>query len=96
MDGSSFTADINNISGGEKTGNHPEFGAFFMNLKNKYALPEHLKDDDGLPRSQKERLLMIKRRVEEGFYDSKRVKLAVAEAFLDPPFMRRAGDQAHP
>ena len=72
------------------------FRGFRMNLKKKYALPEHLKDKKGLPRSQEERLLMIKRRVEDGFYESQQVKLAVADAFLDPPYFRRAGDQAYP
>jgi hypothetical protein len=60
------------------------------------ALPEHLQDGEGLPRSQSERLLVIRRRVREGFYDSRRVVMAVADAFLDPPMARRAGDQAYP
>ena len=67
-----------------------------MNLKKKYDLPKHLENDSGLPRSQAERLLMIKRRVEDGYYESERVKQAVAEAFLDPSNLRRAGDQAYP
>lgn len=60
------------------------------------SLPQHLKDEGGLPRSHQERLLWIKRRVEEGFYDKASVLKVVAEAFLDPPEKRRAGDQAVP
>lgn len=66
-----------------------------MNFKD-YPLPEHLKDGEGLPRNHQERLLWIKRRVEEGYYDDVRILKAVAEAFLDPPVNRRAGDQAVP
>lgn len=66
-----------------------------MNLKD-YSLPQHLKDQEGLPRNHQERLLWIKRRVEEGFYDKAKILKAVAEAFLDPPEKRRAGDQAVP
>lgn len=67
-----------------------------MDLRNDHAVPDHLRDGRGLPRSQEERLLLIRRRVEVGYYDSDRVKLAVAEAFLDPPLLRRAGEQAYP
>ena len=66
-----------------------------MNFKD-YSLPEHLKDEEGLPRSHQERLMWIKRRVEEGFYNKAKILKAVAEAFLDPPEKRRAGDQAVP
>lgn len=66
-----------------------------MNLRD-YSLPQHLKEEEGLPRSHQERLLWIKRRVEEGFYDKATILKAVAEAFLDPPDKRRAGDQAVP
>lgn len=66
-----------------------------MNFKD-YPLPEHLQDEEGLPRSHQERLLWIKRRVEEGFYNKAKVLKAVAEAFLDPSEKRRAGDQAVP
>jgi hypothetical protein len=66
-----------------------------MNFK-EYTLPHHLKDQEGLPRNHQERLLWIKRRVEEGFYDKASILKAVAEAFLDPPEKRRAGDQAVP
>ena len=67
-----------------------------MNFKNEYTLPTHLSEGGGLPRSQEERLLWIKLRVENGYYESDRIIEAVAEAFLDPPTMRRAGDQAVP
>lgn len=67
-----------------------------MNFKNQYYLPSHLSEEGGLPRSQEERLLWIKQRVEGGYYESDRIREAVAEAFLDPPTMRRAGDQAVP
>ena len=63
-----------------------------MKFKKKYILPEHLYGAGGLPRSQEERLLWIRQRVEQGYYDSERIKKAVAEAFLDPPSNRRAGD----
>ena len=73
-----------------------KIGPVFMNFKKRYVLPEHLRDGTGLPRSKRERLLVIKRRIEEGYYETERVKLAVAEAFLDPPSFCRAGDQAYP
>ena len=65
-----------------------------MNFKKDYEIPEHLREGGGLPRSPDERLLWIRQRVEDGYYESKRVKKAVAEAFLDPPNYRRAGDQS--
>jgi hypothetical protein len=40
--------------------------------------------------------LWIKMRVENGYYESDRIKEAVADAFLDPPTVRRAGGQAVP
>jgi len=66
---------------------------FWMNFKHEYALPDHLQHDDGLPRSRRERLLWIKCKVEEGYYDTDRVRLAVAEAFLEPNELRRAGER---
>ena len=65
-----------------------------MKFKKKNSLPEHLQSAQGLPRSHEERLLWIKRRVEEGYYDGENIIKAVAEAFLDPPDYRRAGEQA--
>ena len=65
-----------------------------MNFKQKNSLPDHLQDGEGLPRSHQERLMWIRRRVEEGFYESDTVIKAVADAFLDPPDYRRAGEQA--
>ena len=67
-----------------------------MKFKNEYTLPSHLKEEGGLPRSQEERLLWIKQRVKAGYYESDKIKQAVAEAFLEPPTVRRAGDQAVP
>jgi hypothetical protein len=67
-----------------------------MNFKNKYTLPDHLEDGSGLPRNNDERLLWIKSRVEQGYYDTERVLKAVVDAFMDPPEVRRAGDQAVP
>lgn len=64
-----------------------------MNFKNEYTEPEHMQDRQALPRSRAERLLWIRRKVEEGYYEERRVLKAVAEAFLDPPQERRAGDQ---
>ena len=69
---------------------------YYMNFKNRYTLPDHLEDGKGLPRSNEERLLWIRSRVEQGYYDTERVMKAVADAFMDPPDVRRAGDQAYP
>ena len=66
-----------------------------MNPK-EHSLPQHLKEEGGLPRSHQERLLWIRRRVEEGYYGKASILKAVAEAFLDPPEKKRAGDQAVP
>ena len=41
-----------------------------MKFKNEYNLPSHLSEEGGLPRSQDERLLWIKQRVEAGYYES--------------------------
>ena len=65
-----------------------------MNFKKKNTLPVHLQESWGLPRSHEERLLWIRQRVEEGYYDGEKIKRAVADAFMDPPDFRRAGDQA--
>ena len=65
-----------------------------MNFKKKISLPAHLQDAQGLPRSHEERILWIKRRVAEGYYDGENILKAVAEAFLEPSEFRRAGDQA--
>ena len=64
-----------------------------MNFKKEFPLPEHLQDDEGLPRNREERLLWIKRKVEDGYYDSDEVIKAVADAFLEPTEARRAGDR---
>ena len=65
-----------------------------MNFKKKSSLPLHLQEARGLPRSHEERLMWIRQRVEEGYYDGEKIKRAVADAFMDPPDFRRAGDQA--
>ena len=65
-----------------------------MNFKREHILPSHLLDDDGLPRNREERLLWIRRKVQDGYYDEDRVIRAVAEAFLDPSEGRRAGDRS--
>lgn len=64
-----------------------------MNFKQDYNLPEHLQDESGLPRSREERLLWIKRRVENGYYNTDRVMRAVADAFMEPSEARRAGER---
>ena len=64
-----------------------------MNFKKKNTLPVHLRKSRGLPRSHEERLLWIRQRVEEGYYDGEKIKRAVADAFIDPPGFRRSGDQ---
>lgn len=63
-----------------------------MNFKRQYSVPSHLEQDDGLPRNREERLLWIRRKVQDGYYDEDRVIRAVADAFLDPTEGRRAGD----
>ena len=85
--------DCNRVSIGE---NHKAWRWFFMKLKNTESLPEHLQDPQGLPRNRAERLLWIKRKVDEGYYEENNIIEAVAEAFLDPPTNRRAGEQALP
>ncbi len=65
-----------------------------MNFKTPYTLPDHLKESDALPRNREERLLWIKRKVEEGYYDRERVLHAVADAFLEPTEVRRAGGRS--
>ena len=65
-----------------------------MNFKRQYSVPSHLEEDDGLPRNREERLLWIRRKVQDGYYDEDRVIRAVAEAFLDPTDGRRAGDRS--
>ena len=85
--------DRNRVAIGE---NHKAWRWFFMKLKNSESLPEHLQDPQGLPRNRAERLLWIKRKVDEGYYENNNILEAVAEAFLDPPTNRRAGEQALP
>ncbi len=70
--------------------------AIRMNFKKENYLPSHLRSENGLPRSQEERLLWIRQRVEDGYYESHRIKQAVAEAFLEPKPKHRAGGQVIP
>ena len=70
--------------------------AIRMNFKKENYLPSHLRNENGLPRSQEERLLWIRQRVEDGYYESHRIKQAVAEAFLEPKPKHRAGGQVIP
>ena len=65
-----------------------------MNFKSEYTLPSHMKSEAGLPRSREERLLWIRRKVEQGYYDDERVLRAIADAFLEPNEARRAGDRS--
>ena len=67
-----------------------------MKFNNVHNLPSHLSEAGGLPRSRAERLLWIKLRVEDGYYESDRIRQAVADAFMYPPMFRRAGEQAIP
>lgn len=67
-----------------------------MNFRNEISLPIHLQKAEGLPRNRAERLLWIKTRVAEGYYDKRGILEAVAEAFLDPNALRRAGEQLLP
>ncbi len=96
-----YRADIHNKHQGERNRvsigeYHKAWRWFFMKFKNSKTLPEHLQDPQGLPRNRAERLLWIKRKVQEGYYDENNILEAVAEAFLDPPTNRRAGEQALP
>ena len=65
-----------------------------MNFKSEPNLPSHLESNAGLPRNREERLLWIRRKVEEGYYDDTRVIRAVVDAFLEPNETRRAGDRS--
>ena len=69
---------------------HKAWRWFFMKFKNSEVLPEHLRDPQGLPRNRSERLLWIKRKVQEGYYEDNSNLEAVAEAFIDPSTNRRA------
>ena len=61
-----------------------------MKFKSKQRLLGYNNSNIDLPRSQKERLEWIKKRVENGYYESKKVRVAVADAFIDPSTVRRA------
>ena len=65
-----------------------------MNFKREYSLPSHMEGDNGLPRSREERLLWIRCKVQDGYYEEPHVIRAVADAFLEPGEGRRAGDQS--
>ena len=70
------------------------FPVISMNFKRKHSLPTQLEDDAGLPRNREERLLWIRLKVQEGYYDDAHVIRAVADAFLEPNEARRAGDRS--
>ncbi len=53
-------------------------------------MPVNSNSDSELPRSQTERLAWIKKRVNNGYYESKKIRVAVAEAFIEPSPTRRA------
>jgi len=95
-----FRADILNKHQEDNRGaigeSHKAWRWIFMKLNNSESLPEHLQDPQGLPRNRAERLLWIKRKVDDGYYEENNILEAVAEAFLDPPTNRRAGEQALP
>ncbi len=55
-----------------------------MNFKREHTLPEHLQDAEGLPRNRDERLLWIRRKVEEGLELRHEVHLAAAVQDVDP------------
>ena len=61
-----------------------------MKFKSEQRLLGYTNSDVDLPRSQKERLEWIKKRVEKGYYESKKIRVAVADAFIDPSTVRRA------
>ena len=62
-----------------------------MKFKSNHEIPEYLTTGNELPRNQSERLAGIKKRVEDGYYESEKVRMAVADAFIEPPTVRRAG-----
>ena len=62
-----------------------------MKFKSNHKIPEYLIAGTELPRNQSERLAWIRKRVEDGYYESEKVRVAVAEAFIEPPTVRRAG-----
>ena len=62
-----------------------------MKFKSNHKIPEYLTTGTELPRNQSERLAWIRKRVEDGYYESEKVRVAVAEAFIEPPTVRRAG-----
>ncbi|MEE3235019.1 MAG: hypothetical protein VX294_12685 [Candidatus Latescibacterota bacterium] len=62
-----------------------------MKFKRNQKIPEHLDTGADLPRSQQERLEWIRKRVKDGYYESKKIRVAVADAFIEPPGVRRAG-----
>jgi len=62
-----------------------------MKFKSNHKIPDYLTTGNELPRSQSERLVWIKKRVEDGYYESEKVRMAVADAFIEPPTVRRAG-----
>ena len=64
-----------------------------MNFKVEYTLPKHMESGRGLPRNREERLLWIKRKIEDGYYDSVQIMKAVADTFIEPTEARRAGDK---
>ena len=54
-----------------------------MKSKKNIDLPPHLQEAEGLPRNHEERLLWIKKRAEEGYYDSERVRAVTAEVLAE-------------
>ena len=65
-----------------------------MNFKSEYSLPSHMEGDEGLPRNREERLLWIRRKVQDGYYDNERVIRAVPTRFWNRVRVERAGDQS--
>ena len=62
--------DCNRVAVGE---NYKAWRWFFMKSKNSESLPAHLQDPQGLPRNRAERLLWIKRKVDEGYYEDNNI-----------------------
>ncbi|MEE3233022.1 MAG: hypothetical protein VX294_02565 [Candidatus Latescibacterota bacterium] len=62
-----------------------------MKFKSNHKIPEYVTTGNELPRNQSERLAWIKKRVEDGYYESEKVRMAVADAFIEPSTVRRAG-----
>ena len=54
-----------------------------MKAKKPISLPPHLQEAGRSPQNREEQLLWIRKRTEEGYYDSEQVKKVVAETLAE-------------